>query len=86
MPGHHEGMVNNPVHGNHYFGDDSNIIENDGIVKSPNVVKFEVQVMYLSKSTFYLDKALHIYTYLADYLVEHQNLLRFMLSFGQRSR
>lgn len=38
IPGHHEGMINN-----HYFGEESTIIEND-VVKSPNVVKFEVQV------------------------------------------
>uniref|UniRef100_A0A9I9DQS5 transketolase n=1 Tax=Cucumis melo TaxID=3656 RepID=A0A9I9DQS5_CUCME len=43
IPGHHEGMINNPVHSNHYFGDESTIIENDGVVKSPNVIKFEVQ-------------------------------------------
>ena len=41
-----EGMVNNRVHNNHYFGDESTIIENDGVTKTPNVVKFEVQVMY----------------------------------------
>ena len=46
IPGHHEGMVNNNVHSNHYFGDDSNIIENDAVSTS-NVVKFEVQVIYL---------------------------------------
>ena len=45
IPGCHEGMVNNPVHSNHYFGDESNIIENDGAINSPNVVKFEVQVI-----------------------------------------
>lgn len=43
-PGHHEGMVDNSLHSNHYFGDESNIIENDGVMKTPNVVKFEVQV------------------------------------------
>lgn len=46
IPGHHEGMINNPVHSNHYFGDESTIIENDGVVKSPNVIKFEVQVFF----------------------------------------
>lgn len=44
IPGHHEGMVDNPVNNNHYFGDESTIIENDGVIKTPNVVKFEVQV------------------------------------------
>lgn len=43
--GHHEGMINNPVHSNNYFGDESTIIENDGVTRSPNVVKFEVQVI-----------------------------------------
>ncbi|KAL2941891.1 SNF1-related protein kinase catalytic subunit alpha KIN10 [Bienertia sinuspersici] len=42
IPGHHEGMVNNPVH--NYFGEESSIIENDGVLRSPNVVKFEVQI------------------------------------------
>lgn len=51
IPGHHEGMINNPVHSNHYFGDESTIIENDGVVKSPNVIKFEVQVFFLSIGT-----------------------------------
>ena len=38
IPGRHEGMMDNPVHNNHYF-------ENDGVTNSPNVVKFEVQVI-----------------------------------------
>lgn len=42
----HEGMVNDPPQTNHYFGDESTIIENDGITKSRNVVKFEIQVKY----------------------------------------
>lgn len=42
FPGHHEGMVNNQVHNNHYFGEESTIIENE--IKSPSVIKFEVQV------------------------------------------
>ena len=45
IPGLNEGMVNNPVHNNHYFGDESTIIENDGVTKPLNVVKFEVQVL-----------------------------------------
>ena len=47
IPGHHEGMVNNSGHNNHYFGDESTIIETDGVMKAPNVVKFEVQVTFL---------------------------------------
>jgi len=47
IPGHHEGMVNNNVHSNHYFADDSNIIENEAVSTTSNVVKFEVQVIYL---------------------------------------
>lgn len=46
IPGNHGGMVNNSGHNNHYFGDDSSIIENEA-VSSSNVVKFEVQVMYI---------------------------------------
>ena len=45
IPGLLEGMgANNAVQNNHYFGDESTIIEADGVMKSPNVVKFEVQV------------------------------------------
>jgi len=39
-------MINNSVHSNHYFGNDSCIIENEAVSKS-NVVKFEVQVIIL---------------------------------------
>lgn len=52
VPGHHDGMINNAVHNNNYFGDDSSIIETDGVMKSPNVVKFEVQVMFLPYHCF----------------------------------
>lgn len=45
LPGHHAGMLNNAVHGNHYFADEPSIIENDGATRPPNVVKFEVQVI-----------------------------------------
>lgn len=41
IPGLNEGMLNT----NHYFGDESTIVENDGVAKLQNVVKFEVQVM-----------------------------------------
>lgn len=43
----HEGMVNNSMHSNHYFGDDSTIIESDSAARLLNVVKFEVQVNIL---------------------------------------
>lgn len=44
-PGHHEGMVNNSVHGNNYLGN-SCIVENEAVPMS-NVIKFEVQVITL---------------------------------------
>ena len=44
VPGHHRGMVNDSMQSNHYFGDELTIVENDGAMTSPNVVKFEVQV------------------------------------------
>ncbi|KAJ7974366.1 Non-specific serine/threonine protein kinase [Quillaja saponaria] len=53
IPGHHEGMANNTI--NHYFGDDSTIIENDGITKSANVVKFEVQLYKTREEKYLLD-------------------------------
>ncbi|KAF8390175.1 hypothetical protein HHK36_024697 [Tetracentron sinense] len=50
----HEGMVNNPAHAaNHYFADESAIVENDGAIRSANVVKFEVQVFYSFPSSGY---------------------------------
>ncbi|KAF3444805.1 hypothetical protein FNV43_RR14498 [Rhamnella rubrinervis] len=55
IPGHHEGMVNNNVHGNHYYGDDSTIIETDGVMKAPNVVKFEVQLYKTREEKYLLD-------------------------------
>lgn len=46
MPGYHEGMVNNSMHDNGHFGDESAIIiENDDVIRQQNVVKFEVQVI-----------------------------------------
>ncbi|MED6171211.1 SNF1- protein kinase catalytic subunit alpha kin10 [Stylosanthes scabra] len=48
IPGNHEGMVNN-----HYFGDDSSIIENDAV--SNNVVKFEVQLYKTREEKYLLD-------------------------------
>ncbi|KAL9391817.1 hypothetical protein Peur_015737 [Populus x canadensis] len=54
-PGHHEGMVNDPVHTNHFFGDEPTIIENDGVTNSPNVVKFEVQLYKTRDEKYLLD-------------------------------
>ncbi|XP_022740187.1 SNF1-related protein kinase catalytic subunit alpha KIN10-like [Durio zibethinus] len=47
--------VPDPVHNNHYFGDESTIIENDGVTKSPNVVKFEVQLYKTCEEKYLLD-------------------------------
>lgn len=44
VPNNADGMLSNSMHDNNYFGDDSSIVENDAAVKSPNVVKFEIQV------------------------------------------
>ncbi|GFP91758.1 snf1-related protein kinase catalytic subunit alpha kin10 [Phtheirospermum japonicum] len=46
--GLHEGMLNNSMNDNNYFGGDSAIIENDGNVRPQNVIKFEVQVYLIS--------------------------------------
>ncbi|KAF1859962.1 hypothetical protein Lal_00028146 [Lupinus albus] len=54
IPGHHEEMVNNSVHNNHYFGNDSSIIENDAVSKS-NVIKFEVQLYKTREEKYLLD-------------------------------
>ncbi|KAH7852149.1 hypothetical protein Vadar_021167 [Vaccinium darrowii] len=51
IPGHHEGMINS-MQSNHYFGDESAIIENDS---SPNVVKFEVQLYKTREEKYLLD-------------------------------
>ncbi|KAF5188332.1 Snf1-related protein kinase catalytic subunit alpha kin10, partial [Thalictrum thalictroides] len=51
-----EGMLNNFVHGNHYFGDESAIVESDGVgMRSPNVVKFEVQLYKTREEKYLLD-------------------------------
>ncbi|KAL9297201.1 hypothetical protein ACSQ67_023097 [Phaseolus vulgaris] len=55
IPGHHEGMVNNNVHSNHYFADDSNIIENEAVSTTSNVVKFEVQLYKTREEKYLLD-------------------------------
>lgn len=44
-PGRREGIFNNSMHDNNYFGDESPIIENDGNITPQNVVKFELQVI-----------------------------------------
>ncbi|KAG5535151.1 hypothetical protein RHGRI_023059 [Rhododendron griersonianum] len=54
IPGHHEGMINS-MQSNHYFGDESTIIENDGVNSSPNVVKFEVQLYKTREEKYLLD-------------------------------
>ncbi|XVE68194.1 hypothetical protein DITRI_Ditri09bG0049000 [Diplodiscus trichospermus] len=53
IPGLKYGTANNPVHYNNYFGDESAIIEDDGVTKSCNVVKFEVQ-LYITREEKYL--------------------------------
>ena len=47
IPGQHEVMINNSMHSNHYFGDDSCVRENEGVARVPAVVKFEIQVFLL---------------------------------------
>ncbi|GMP30635.1 hypothetical protein CsSME_00005210 [Camellia sinensis var. sinensis] len=54
IPGHHEGMIN-PMQSNHFFGDESTIIENDGVNRTPNVVKFEVQLYKTREEKYLLD-------------------------------
>ncbi|OIV90234.1 hypothetical protein TanjilG_01430 [Lupinus angustifolius] len=54
VPDHPQGMVNNSVHDDHYFGNDSTIIENDTVSKS-NVVKFEVQLYKAREEKYLLD-------------------------------
>ncbi|KAL0350851.1 UNVERIFIED_CONTAM: SNF1-related protein kinase catalytic subunit alpha KIN10 [Sesamum radiatum] len=54
-PSHHEGMLNNSMHDNNYFGDESAIIENDGNVRPQNVVKFEVQLYKTREDKYLLD-------------------------------
>ncbi|XP_075493127.1 SNF1-related protein kinase catalytic subunit alpha KIN10-like isoform X1 [Primulina tabacum] len=54
-PGCHEGMINNSMVDNNYFGDYSAIIDNDGAVRSANVVKFEVQLYKTQEEKYLLD-------------------------------
>ncbi|CAI9276958.1 unnamed protein product [Lactuca saligna] len=58
VPGHHQGMVNDSIsmQSNHnYFGDELTIVENDGALTSPNVVKFEVQLYKTREDKYLLD-------------------------------
>ncbi|EYU44141.1 hypothetical protein ABFS82_08G026200 [Erythranthe guttata] len=54
-PGQHEGMLMNTMHDKNYFGDESAIIENDGSIRSQNVVKFEVQLYKTRDDKYLLD-------------------------------
>ncbi|KAL1824484.1 hypothetical protein ACET3Z_011262 [Daucus carota] len=55
IPGHYDGMLNKSMHSNRFFGDDSTIIENDAAVRSPSVVKFEVQLYKTREDKYLLD-------------------------------
>ncbi|KAG2710182.1 hypothetical protein I3760_04G014300 [Carya illinoinensis] len=55
IPGHLEGMLNNSVHNNHYFGEEPTIVENDRVTNLPNVVKFEVQLYKTREEKYLLD-------------------------------
>ncbi|XAR51707.1 Non-specific serine/threonine protein kinase [Bertholletia excelsa] len=54
ISGHHEGIIN-PMQNNHYFGDESTIVENDGVNRLPNIVKFEVQLYKTREEKYLLD-------------------------------
>ncbi|CAI9109755.1 OLC1v1009636C1 [Oldenlandia corymbosa var. corymbosa] len=54
-PSQHHGMMNNSMLSNPYFGDDSSIIENDGFSRSPDVVKFELQLYKTREDKYLLD-------------------------------
>ncbi|KAK4752859.1 hypothetical protein SAY87_021657 [Trapa incisa] len=53
-PASQDGMINDSVHNNHYFGDESTIIESDA-PKTRNVVKFEVQLYKTTEEKYLLD-------------------------------
>ncbi|PHT62346.1 hypothetical protein T459_33795 [Capsicum annuum] len=55
IPGHHEGMGINSMHGSRFFGDDSAIVENDDATKLINVVKFEVQLYKTREGKYLID-------------------------------
>lgn len=54
IPSIHEGMIN-PMQSNNYFADESTIIENDVVNRSPNVVKFELQLYKTREEKYLLD-------------------------------
>ncbi|PIN01898.1 Serine/threonine protein kinase [Handroanthus impetiginosus] len=54
-PGSPGQMLNNSMHDNNYFGDESAIIENDGNIRPQNVVKFEVQLYKTREDKYLLD-------------------------------
>ncbi|KAK6128843.1 hypothetical protein DH2020_037409 [Rehmannia glutinosa] len=54
-PGLNEGKLNNSMHDNNYFGDESAIIENDVDIRPQNVVKFEVQLYKTREDKYLLD-------------------------------
>ncbi|PWA50376.1 SNF1-like kinase [Artemisia annua] len=55
VPGNQQGMINDTMQSNHYFGDELTIVENDGAMSSPNVVKFEVQLYKTREDKYLLD-------------------------------
>ncbi|KAK9672231.1 hypothetical protein RND81_12G086300 [Saponaria officinalis] len=55
IPGQHEGMVSNPADSDHCFANEASIVENDGVSRSPHVVKFEVQLYKTLDEKYLLD-------------------------------
>lgn len=55
IPGQHGVMINNSMHSNHYFGDDSCVTEKEGVATVPAVVKFEVQLYKTREDKYLLD-------------------------------
>ncbi|KVI02454.1 Kinase associated domain 1 (KA1) [Cynara cardunculus var. scolymus] len=55
VAGHHQGMINDSMQSNNYFGDELTILENDGAMNPPNVVKFEVQLYKTREDKYLLD-------------------------------
>ncbi|KAF2610178.1 hypothetical protein F2Q70_00009504 [Brassica cretica] len=55
VPNNAGGMLSNSMHDNSYLGHDSSMIENDAVVKSPNVVKFETQLYKTQDGKYLLD-------------------------------
>ncbi|XP_042043596.1 SNF1-related protein kinase catalytic subunit alpha KIN10-like [Salvia splendens] len=54
-PGHSEGVVNNSMHDNNYFEDESSIVEHGANFKPQHVVKFEVQLYKTREDKYLLD-------------------------------